>query len=313
MTAFVGVIDPITSTLTYASAGQPPPLLRRPNGETEPLLGTGLPLGLRANSEKTGSITMDLPGGSSLLLYTDGLTECDHDPLIGENRLREIFSAGDDDAHHPARSIVERMMDRDRAHDDVAVMVLRVDSPLERDASGRATLQRWSLHTSDISNVSAARRAFADAFRSRGATRDDVAMAEIVFGELVGNVVRYAPGPLEVIGDWSGPDPVLHVIDSGCGFRHISILPPDLLSESGRGLFIVSALTQDFRVAKGVNGGSHARAVLRMRSRQLVDIVPEAISKTPLIRLRRTVRNHRVVTPASRNPSVSRSFLWASS
>jgi PAS domain S-box-containing protein len=283
VTAFVGVVDPITSTLTYASAGQPPPLLRRANGHTETLLGTGLPLGLRTNSEKTGSTTMELPIGSSLLLYTDGLTECDHDPLSGENRLLDLFSSiGETALDHPARSIVERMMDRAAAHDDVAVMVLRIEPPLERDARGRVTLQRWSLHTDDVPQVAAARRAFADEFRSRGATLDDVAMAEIVFGELVGNVVRYAPGPVEVIADWSGPDPVLHVIDRGCGFRHISILPPDLLSESGRGLFIVSALTQDFRVAKGVHGGSHARAVLRMRSRQLVDTVPDAISKAPL-------------------------------
>ena len=283
VTAFVGVVDPITSTLTYASAGQPPPLLRRPSGETYPLLGTGLPLGLRTNAENAGSSTIDLPAGSSLLLYTDGLTECDRDPLAGENRLLELFrSIGEVEVDHPARSIVERMMDRDAAHDDVAVMVLRIDTPLQRDARDRVNLQRWSLDTKDVQHVAAARRAFAAEFRSRGATQDDVAMAEIVFGELVGNVVRYAPGPVEVIGDWSGPDPVLHVIDRGCGFRHISILPPDLLSESGRGLFIISALTQDFRVAKGVHGGSHARAVLRMRSRQLVDIVPDAISKTPL-------------------------------
>jgi hypothetical protein len=90
--------------------------------------------------------------------------------------------------------------------------------------------------------------------------------------------VRYAPGAVDVIADWSGADPVLHVLDRGPGFRHIAILPPDLLSESGRGLFIVSALTQDFRVAKGPKGGSHARAVLRMRSRQLVDIPADAIS-----------------------------------
>jgi hypothetical protein len=54
------------------------------------------------------------------------------------------------------------------------------------------------------------------------------------------------------------------------------------MSESGRGLFIVSALTHDFRVAKGAKGGSHARAVLRMRSRQLVDICADALSTTPL-------------------------------
>jgi anti-sigma regulatory factor (Ser/Thr protein kinase) len=103
-----------------------------------------------------------------------------------------------------------------------------------------------------------------------------------VYGELVGNTVRYAPGPINVIVDWSGPDPVLHVLDSGPGFRHISILPPDLLSESGRGLFIVSALTHDFRVAKSATRGSHARAVLRMRSRQLVDVRTDALSSTAL-------------------------------
>jgi anti-sigma regulatory factor (Ser/Thr protein kinase) len=130
--------------------------------------------------------------------------------------------------------------------------------------------------------VSDSRHRFAAAFRDHGATFDDVAMAELVFGELVGNAVRYAPGPVDIIADWSGADPVLHVLDRGPGFRHISILPPDLLSESGRGLFIISALTQDFRVTKGAHGGSHARAVLRMRSRQLVDIPVDAISTTSL-------------------------------
>ena len=75
---------------------------------------------------------------------------------------------------------------------------------------------------------------------------------------------------------------MLHVLDSGPGFRHISILPPDIFSESGRGLFIVSALTHDFRVSKGANGGSHARAVLRMQSRQLVDIATDVFSSAPL-------------------------------
>jgi anti-sigma regulatory factor (Ser/Thr protein kinase) len=119
-------------------------------------------------------------------------------------------------------------------------------------------------------NVGAARAEFAAAFREHGGAAEDVAMAEVVFGELVSNTVRYAPGAVEVIVDWSGPEPVLHVLDNGPGFRHISILPPDLLSESGRGLFIVSALTHDFRVSKRPAGGSHARAVLRLQSRQLV-------------------------------------------
>jgi PAS domain S-box-containing protein len=283
VTAFVGVFDPINSLLTYASAGQPPPLLRRPDGETEPLLGTGLPLGLRSNAEKTSSTTIDIPAGSCLLLYTDGLTEFDREPLEAETRLRQLLSSIAADAiEHPARTIVERMMNGDAPHDDVAVMVVSIGPPHARGARDRDMLQRWSVHTDEMIAVAASRRAFAEAFRDHGATSEDVAMAEIVFGELVGNAVRYAPGPVDVVADWSGADPVLHVIDQGPGFTHISILPPDLLSESGRGLFIISALTQDFRVAKVADGGSHARAVLRMRSRQLVDIRTDAISTTPL-------------------------------
>ena len=60
----------------------------------------------------------------------------------------------------------------------------------------------------------------------REAAIEDVAIAEIVFGELSSNAVRYAPGPVDVIVDWSGPDPVLHVLDKGPGFRHISSCRP---------------------------------------------------------------------------------------
>ena len=46
------------------------------------------------------------------------------------------------------------------------------------------------------------------------------------------------------------------------GFERAPMLPGDLLSESGRGLYIVSELTDEFSVARGPHGGSHARAVL---------------------------------------------------
>jgi anti-sigma regulatory factor (Ser/Thr protein kinase) len=283
VTAFVGVFDPISSRLTYASAGHPPPLVRRPDGSIEPLAETGLPLGLRSNAENTGSTTVELAAGSCLLLYTDGLTEFDRTPASGERRLAELWSVVSDDMReHPAKRIVERMMNGAAARDDVAVLVLDVRTPSGRDARGREVVQRWALHTDDERSVAAARRAFTGALREHGACVDDVAMAEIVFGELVSNAVRYAPGRVEVIVDWSGPDPVLHVLDGGAGFRHISIVPPDLLCESGRGLFIVSALTHDFRIAKEPRGGSHARAVLRMQSRQLVDLRPGALGTAPL-------------------------------
>jgi len=269
--------------LTYASAGQPPPLLRLPSGAIETLSGNGLPLGLRSNAESTRSTTIELPVGSSLLLYTDGLTEFDRAPEYGERRLRELFGSISADADDlSAKRIVERVMDGTASRDDVAVLVLNIRAPIGRDRRGRELLQRWSFHTDDARSATVARRAFGEAYRDHGAADEDVAFGEVVFGELVSNTVRYAPGTVDVIVDWSGPDPVLHVLDNGPGFRHIAILPPDLLSESGRGLFIVPALTHDFRVSKGPHGGSHARAVLRMQSRQLVDIQTNAFTGAPL-------------------------------
>ncbi|HET7815897.1 MAG TPA: SpoIIE family protein phosphatase, partial [Candidatus Baltobacteraceae bacterium] len=271
VTAFVGVFDTITNTLNYASAGHPPPLLRRPDGTIDTLNAPGLPLGLRSNGTNSGSVSVHLDAGSSLVLYTDGLTEIDRAPDIGERRLRDILAGpAIFDEPRPAKTIADRVTADGAARDDVAVLVVNViDSAHEPDE--RRRLQRWQFDTCDMGAASEARGDFARAFRERGADIDDVATAELVFGELVSNTVRYASGHVEVIVDWSGADPVLHVLDNGPGFRHISILPPDLLSESGRGLFIVSALTHDFRVSKRAGRGSHARAVLRLRSRQLVD------------------------------------------
>ena len=47
VTAFIGVIDPIANTMLYASAGHPPPYIRRANGSLEELVFVDLPLGLR--------------------------------------------------------------------------------------------------------------------------------------------------------------------------------------------------------------------------------------------------------------------------
>jgi anti-sigma regulatory factor (Ser/Thr protein kinase) len=90
-----------------------------------------------------------------------------------------------------------------------------------------------------------------------------------VFGELVGNAARYAPGAVEVTVDWSGAAPVLHVLDNGPGFHHVPALPHDVYSESGRGLFLISLLSDDFGVSRRPEGGSHARAVLSLSHRPL--------------------------------------------
>ena len=79
-------------------------------------------------------------------------------------------------------------------------------------------------------------------------------------------MVRYAPGAVDVVLECASHSTVLHVIDSGPGFERSPMLPADPMSESGRGLFIISALTNEFNVSRRSGPGSHARAVLARTS-----------------------------------------------
>ncbi|HTJ27685.1 MAG TPA: ATP-binding protein [Candidatus Limnocylindria bacterium] len=97
--------------------------------------------------------------------------------------------------------------------------------------------------------------------RTKGHHDADYASAELVVGELVGNVVRHAPGVAEVAIEWHEETPVLHVLDHGPGYEGAAALP-SATSETGRGLFLVSALTREFSLTRRPKRGSHARAVL---------------------------------------------------
>jgi serine phosphatase RsbU (regulator of sigma subunit)/anti-sigma regulatory factor (Ser/Thr protein kinase) len=257
VTAFVGVFDPITSQVTFGSAGHPRPLLRYDDGTIVELKAVGAPLGLPFAIERSLEF-VDMPIGSILVLFTDGLTEATRDPIEGEARVRAAL----DDAevrHAPnvALAVYDAVL-RDGARDDVAVMTI---AHVGRDLASEK-LVHWSFDARDPDAARDVRNEYVAELKRNALAPDDVANAELVFSELLGNVVRYAPKWVDVTLDASGPTPVLHVLDGGPGFRHLPKLPDNVLSEHGRGLYIVSRLTDDFHVTKRTRGGSHARAVL---------------------------------------------------
>jgi signal transduction histidine kinase/serine phosphatase RsbU (regulator of sigma subunit)/CheY-like chemotaxis protein len=267
VTAFIAVLDQVGGMLSYASAGHPAPLLRAADGTLSALDVVGLPLGLRERDEP-GAVNAELERGSLLLLYTDGLVEATHDYLEGESRLRAALAdpqvAGADGV---ARAVYERVLPGG-ARDDVALLAVRVASELVADPSGtlpQGFVRSWSFDARDAIAAHRARHEFAAEIVARAGSDADAMASELVFGELVGNVVRHADGTVNVILDWTASAPVLHVIDDGPGFQHNPKLPADLLAESGRGLFLVTALTFDFQVTKRVGRGSHARTVLAVR------------------------------------------------
>jgi serine phosphatase RsbU (regulator of sigma subunit) len=114
-----------TWRLEVANAGHPPVLLRGPGGEVRLLDGaTGMLVGVDASSRRTTRV-VEVPAGSTLLAYTDGLIESpgvDMDRGIGELAQR---LAGADVAASPAElctAAVSGVLDR---RDDVALLAVR--------------------------------------------------------------------------------------------------------------------------------------------------------------------------------------------
>lgn len=262
VTAFVGVLDPVSRTLTHVSAGHPSPLMRDESGNVTPLGSSGLPVGLRLRGE-TSTITM-LPRSALLVFYSDGLIEADHNILRGLERLSAAVARPEiAESPLPAEAIYHAVLKRGR--DDVVVLTLRLEPPAEdpNDSGDGTSMLRWAFDSEDAGLAHAARHTFVKMLRDAGVREKQLDAAEHVFGELLGNVVRYAPGPIEIVFDWNrGAAPVLHVLDRGPGFTYAPKLPQDVLSERGRGLFIVWSLAEDFNVTPRHDGGAHARAVL---------------------------------------------------
>ena len=86
-TAALAVIDIPACTVTFATAGHPPPLLRLPDGSIEKLeTANGMMIGV--SSELIGEVDeAPFPFGSQLVMYTDGLVERRDRPLqVGIDR-----------------------------------------------------------------------------------------------------------------------------------------------------------------------------------------------------------------------------------
>jgi PAS domain S-box-containing protein len=253
VTAFVGIIDPARQKMTYANAGHPPAVIRRASS-TEELHAEGLPLGLRRIAAPAKSKSVDLRDARMLVLYTDGLTEATHDVLEGHRRLHEVvLSQAILHTHSPAR-FIEASCLKARAEDDVAILTVSFESAV-----------RWAFDAESAKAAQDARGEFVRYLADNTADSGEIAMAELVFGELVGNVVRHAPGPIDVDVHWDGEFPELHVIDRGAKFEDSHGLPTDELSEGGRGLFIVRQLSRGVTIEHVEGYGNHVTVRLPLK------------------------------------------------
>jgi serine phosphatase RsbU (regulator of sigma subunit) len=131
VTAFYGILDPATGSLTYSNAGHPPPFVFvGPEGQTaRPLAKTGMALGV-LDTENWNQDTVQLDPGDVLVLYSDGVTDAeDQDATpFGRERLKASVRAN---LGRPAQAIHAALLAGIQAFaggavqsDDIALVVV---------------------------------------------------------------------------------------------------------------------------------------------------------------------------------------------
>lgn len=253
-TVFIGLIDPVLGRFTYSSAGHTRPLLLVDDRAVE-LRGEGLPVGMFFDETRV-STTIELPQRCTVVMFTDGLTEGAGEFLPGEDAVR-AFVESQEFRERPTATALYQALLPDGGSDDVAILIARIALP---DAS--ATTIRVPLLIRTAEEAARARDLICarieDARLLEGEALEN---ARLIVGELTANVSRHAPGDAVALLDRWTECPVFHLVDRGEGFRYSNRLPP-IFAESGRGLFIASALARRLEVLPDLDGGSHVIAVL---------------------------------------------------
>ncbi|MFJ9852206.1 SpoIIE family protein phosphatase [Streptomyces sp. NPDC101150] len=233
VTCLYAIYDPVSRRCTMARAGHLPPAVVSPDGRLSfPDLPAGPPLGLGGLPFE--SLEVELPEGSLLALFTDGLVEGrDRDIEAGLDTLGRVLL----DHRRPLDELCDRavaeLLPTGTATDDSALLLVRTreldmgqvaawELPAEPEAVGRAR----ELATRQLAGWGLEELSYA---------------TELVVSELVTNAVRHASGPLHLrlLRDLTL---LTEVSDTGHTSPHLRHSASD--DEGGRGLFIVAQLVQ---------------------------------------------------------------------
>lgn len=246
VTAFFGVLDLADGRMRYAMAGHPPPLVVSPERDVQLLAGRGVALGINKRFDFT-TLETQLKLGSALVLYTDGMVEAEHDYEKGMATLeRAVRAEASSVGGNIARQIQERAFSGVQPRDDSALLFIGItDLSLAQHAQRQQT---WRLDAKDESAAHRVKRALLWHLGEFAAPASDFAAAEAIIGELISNVARHTPGDAEITLECDVSAATLRVSDRGKAFRSTGEHAPDVLSENGRGLFLVRALAQRFDV-----------------------------------------------------------------
>ena len=121
----------------------------------------------------------------------------------------------------------------------------------------------WKCNSEDAFSALHEKGTFLQAIRAHAGWPIDEYAALIVFTELVGNVARHSPGPVRITVLCDRERITIRVEDRCASFPLAPQLPCNSLSETGRGLFLVSRYATDLRIENATHGGKAVVATLR--------------------------------------------------
>ena len=132
VTAFYGIYDPEARTLTYSSAGHPPPRVKRCQGGDIHSLDAAqnLPWGISADEQFVESEVRFRPG-DQIIFYTDGITEAMNraGEMFGLERLDGVLEDCREDASELIDAVLDALKsftDNLPAEDDRTMLVAKV-------------------------------------------------------------------------------------------------------------------------------------------------------------------------------------------
>ncbi|MFG2730380.1 SpoIIE family protein phosphatase [Streptomyces canus] len=229
-TCLYAVYDPVSGRCSIARAGHPAPALVHPDGTATYLdLPAGPPLGLGGLPFET--VEMDLPEGSLLALYTDGLVESrTRDMDTGLDALGRALTTPADSLEALCHHVVEALLPS-RPDDDAALLLAR---PRLLDAG---KVVSWDL-PADPAVVARVRAEAARQLEVWGLEEAGF-VTELVVSELVTNAIRYGAAPIQLR--------LIHDRTLICEVSDGSSTAPHLrrarvFDEGGRGLLLVAQL-----------------------------------------------------------------------
>lgn len=170
-TAVSVFIDWTGRTLTYSSAGHPPPVLCHPDGTVSFLdEATDPPLGARPDHEARPQSRTGFTDGSTLVLYTDGLIERRHEDIdTGLQRLADSLTrhrTADPDTL--ADALLTDLIPPAGITDDTALVILRLSTEWPRNSGTARVGHRGAAERRDTSQSDVTPRAGIARVRTSG-------------------------------------------------------------------------------------------------------------------------------------------------